>query len=61
VLAAFADGRGVGVALHETTDSSHPRIRRAHRYRDDVRAWRTKDGMGHIVLGHGGEVLLPSR
>lgn len=53
VLAAFADGRDVGVALHEITDSSHPRIRRAHRYRDDVRAWRTKDGMGHVVLGRG--------
>jgi GNAT superfamily N-acetyltransferase len=53
VLAAFADGRDVGVDLREITDGSHPRIRRAHRYRDEVRAWRTNDGRGHVVLGRG--------
>jgi GNAT superfamily N-acetyltransferase len=53
VLAAFAHGRETGVYLREITDDHHPRIRRAHRYRDDVRAWRTKDGMGHVVLGRG--------
>ncbi len=53
VLAAFAHGRDTGVDLREITDSSHPRIRRAHRYRDGVRAWQTNDGMGHVVLGRG--------
>jgi hypothetical protein len=52
-LAAFAHGRDGGVAPDEITDGAHPRIRRAHRYRDDVRAWRTNDGLGHVVLGRG--------
>lgn len=53
VLAAFAHGRHGGVDLCEIKDGDHPRIRRAHRYRDDVRAWRTSDGMGYVVLGRG--------
>jgi GNAT superfamily N-acetyltransferase len=28
-------------------------VRRAHRYRDDVRAWQTSDGAGWLTLGRG--------
>lgn len=28
-------------------------MRRAHRYRDDVRVWQTGDGMGVLVPGRG--------
>lgn len=53
VLAALAHGQHTGVELHEISDGAHPRLRRAHRYRDDVRAWQTGDGMGLLVLGRG--------
>lgn len=53
VLAARAHGQHTGVELHEISDGAHPRLRRAHRYRDDVRAWQTGDGMGLLVLGRG--------
>jgi GNAT superfamily N-acetyltransferase len=33
--------------------TTHPRIARALGYRDDVRAWRTADGSGVILLGRG--------
>ena len=39
------------VALTPETDNSHPRIDRALRYRDEVRAW-TADG-GVVLLGRG--------
>jgi GNAT superfamily N-acetyltransferase len=32
---------------------SHPRVRRALSYRDDVQAWRTADGSGVVLLGRG--------
>ncbi|GAB7029435.1 GNAT family protein [Streptomyces sp. NPDC021749] len=38
--------------LVETTDRSHPRIVRALRHRDEVRAWTTGDG-GTLVIGRG--------
>ncbi|MGW1379570.1 GNAT family N-acetyltransferase [Streptomyces sp. NPDC002446] len=38
--------------LVETTDRSHPRITRALRHRDDIRAWTTTDG-GTLVIGRG--------
>ncbi|REK86865.1 GNAT family N-acetyltransferase [Streptomyces inhibens] len=38
--------------LAETTDRGHPRITRALRHRDDVRAWTTADG-GTLVIGRG--------
>lgn len=31
----------------------HPRLLRARRYRDDLRAWSTLDGTGLLVLGRG--------
>jgi GNAT superfamily N-acetyltransferase len=34
-------------------DSAHPRIARAHRYRTDVRVYRTADGQGLLTLGRG--------
>lgn len=34
-------------------DSDHPRVRRANRYRRDVRAYATSDGAGVLVLGRG--------
>jgi hypothetical protein len=53
VLATRADGREIGLELREITGGSHPRVRRAHRYRAEVRAWQTGDGLGHLVLGRG--------
>jgi len=53
VLAARAHGNDEGLELAEVTGGTHPRIRRALRYRDDVRAWRTGDGAGWLVLGRG--------
>ncbi|MGW1793594.1 GNAT family N-acetyltransferase [Streptomyces tubercidicus] len=40
------------LALVEATDRGHPRITRALRHRDGVRAWTTADG-GTLVLGRG--------
>ncbi|KUL49637.1 GCN5 family acetyltransferase [Streptomyces sp. NRRL F-4489] len=40
------------VALAETAGADHPRIARALRHRDAVRAWTTGDG-GTVVIGRG--------
>lgn len=53
VLAARADGRDAGLDLREIAGDAHPRVRRAQRYRDEVRAWQTADGMGCLELGQG--------
>lgn len=53
VLAALAHGRDAGLELREITGDAHPRVRRARRYRDEVRAWQTSDGLGCLVLGRG--------
>lgn len=37
--------------LTEVTDRAHPRVRRALRYRDDVRVWTTDGGV--VLLGRG--------
>jgi GNAT superfamily N-acetyltransferase len=37
--------------LDELVDSDHPRVRRARRYRDDVRVWTVPGGV--LVLGRG--------
>jgi hypothetical protein len=34
-------------------DEGHPRVTRARRFRDDVRAWTTAEGDGLLVLGRG--------
>ncbi|OQO95022.1 N-acetyltransferase [Saccharomonospora piscinae] len=34
-------------------DDGHPRVARARRYRDDVRAWTTVEGDGLLVVGRG--------
>ena len=41
------------LALREVTSSTHPRVRRAQRYRDDVRVWETESGRGVVILGRG--------
>lgn len=41
------------IELIPEPDRSHPRVARALSYRDDVRAWRTADGVGVILLGRG--------
>ncbi len=41
------------VGLTEITARDHPRVRRALRYRDDVRVWQSAGGAGHVVLGRG--------
>lgn len=53
VLAGIAHGRGPGLDLRELGDHTHPRVRRAHDYRDEVRAWQAADGTGYLVLGRG--------
>jgi GNAT superfamily N-acetyltransferase len=37
--------------LAELDDADHPRVRRAHRYRDDVRVWSVEGGV--LILGRG--------
>lgn len=39
--------------LREVTASTHPRVRRAQRYRDEVRVWETESGRGVLILGRG--------
>jgi GNAT superfamily N-acetyltransferase len=39
------------IALTPASDLTHPRVARALRYRDDVRAWRADGGL--VVLGQG--------
>jgi hypothetical protein len=41
------------LALREVTASTHPRVRRAQRYRDEVRVWETESGRGVVILGRG--------
>jgi RimJ/RimL family protein N-acetyltransferase len=44
------------LALSEVTvgdGSDHPRVARALRYRDDVRAWQTADAGGVLIIGRG--------
>lgn len=53
VLAAHARGRDPGLRLRPLEGSTHPRVRRARRYRDEVRVWEAGDGAGHLVLGRG--------
>ena len=58
VLAAPALGPGGslddGVAVRPVpVDPSHPRVARAARYRDQLRAWTTWDGDGVLLIGRG--------
>ncbi len=41
------------LTLRETEARTHPRVARAERYRLEVRAWETVDGMGVITIGRG--------
>lgn len=41
------------LTLREVSDSDHPRVRRAHRYRDEVRVWETESGRGVLIVGRG--------
>ncbi|HEX4222892.1 MAG TPA: hypothetical protein VHZ97_11045, partial [Pseudonocardiaceae bacterium] len=51
VVVARAHGRRRGLELAEITDSDHPRVDRAKRYRVDVRAWECPGGL--LVIGRG--------
>lgn len=53
VLAARAHDGGADLGLREVDGGDHPRLRRARRYREDVRAWQTPDASGLLVLGRG--------
>jgi GNAT superfamily N-acetyltransferase len=53
LLAARAHGGGDSLGLRPATDRTHHRVRRAERYRDDVRVWETSDGTGRLLLGRG--------
>jgi GNAT superfamily N-acetyltransferase len=52
-LACGGGGAGAPEWLVPLTDTTHPRIARARRYRDDVRVWGTRDGDGVLVVGRG--------
>jgi len=41
------------IELEELDDADHPRLRRAHRYRRDVRAHAPASGGGLVILGRG--------
>jgi GNAT superfamily N-acetyltransferase len=53
LLAARGHGRGGALELREMASDDHPRVLRAHRYRDEVRAWQTLDGAGCLIIGRG--------
>jgi hypothetical protein len=53
VLAACAHGGGSSLGLRPAGGAVHWRVERAQRYRDDVHAWETGDGVGCLVLGRG--------
>ena len=52
VLVAPSAVRSAGLQLRPAA-LDHPRVRRALRYRSDVRTWRTSDGAGLLTLGRG--------
>lgn len=51
VLLADPLGGAARVPLHREDDADHPRVRRAHRYRDDVQVWSVEGAV--LVLGRG--------
>src|SRR6185437_2002491 len=53
VLLAAGRAGAPGVELVEIDDADHPRLRRAHRYRDGVRAYEPPDGGALVVVGRG--------
>ncbi|NUT35755.1 MAG: GNAT family N-acetyltransferase [Hamadaea sp.] len=53
VMIAPRDPGPPPLRLRELTASEHPRVRRALRYRDDVRVWETESGRGVVILGRG--------
>ena len=44
---------GESLGLRPVSGEGYQRVQRAHRYRDDVRAWQTGDGAGCLTLGRG--------
>lgn len=53
VMAAVAHDARPAIELEPVESSNHPRIVRARRYRDDIRAWITHQGDGLALLGRG--------
>lgn len=51
LCAAWPKSGRPGISLSPEPDLAHPRIARAMRYRDDVRAWRTDGGV--VLVGRG--------
>ncbi len=52
-LLLAARGLGGRTTLRETTLAGHPRVRRAHAHRDDVRVFTDPTGAATIILGRG--------
>jgi GNAT superfamily N-acetyltransferase len=52
LVAPRADGDPT-VELLEVATPDHPRVERAHRYRDELRVWQTVDGAGLVTVGRG--------
>ena len=53
VVLARRQAPATTIGLTEISARDHPRVRRALRYRDDVRVWEAADGAGHVLLGRG--------
>jgi hypothetical protein len=53
VCCARAEVGPTPIEVQLVADRSHPRVRRAQRYRDDLRVYQTPDADGMLVLGRG--------
>jgi GNAT superfamily N-acetyltransferase len=53
VVLARRPASAPSIDLIEVTARDHPRVRRALRYRHDVRVWESPSKAGHLVLGRG--------
>jgi GNAT superfamily N-acetyltransferase len=53
VLLVAGGAKAAGVELVELTEADHPRLRRAHRYRNDLRVYAPVGGGALIILGRG--------
>ena len=53
VVLVAGRARAAGVELVELDEADHPRLRRAHRYRGDVRIYAPPSGGALVILGRG--------
>lgn len=53
LLSGLGRGEESALPLQAVDDADHPRVRRSRRYRPDTHTYRTADGAGLLILGHG--------